>query len=174
MMNTNKKLNERLEKIVRYYRNIKKAKVNDYTDNKMADRKKSPISTRTERLLNDDKSHQNQVVNNNNCRPSPFGNINGVVPQRSNNGQYSDSRPCYKISSDEQNDNMGRRSPGSDNLGNKSVESGHRGRKTRLEEDELKDLREGKGELKDGEFKYFFNKIEISPNNKPPTLHKLY
>ena len=119
-MNRNKNLAERLEKIVRHYRKVEKTKVSDYPEDDISDSTKSPISAVTERLLNDDKGHQNQVVNNNNCRPSPLGNINGVVPQRSNNGQYSDSRPCCKLSSDEQNDNICRRSPGSDNLGNKS------------------------------------------------------
>ena len=65
-------------------------------------------------------------------------------------------------------------SPGSYNLGNKSDESGLRGRQKRLEESEIKELKEErKGELKDGEFKYFFNKIEISPNNKPSSLDHL-
>ena len=110
MDNRNKSLTRRLEKIARYYRKLNEISVKEDTENVMTDSKKSPIRTWTQ-MLDDGYNRQNPVVNDNNCHPSPFGLINGVVPQRNIEGQYSDSRPYYKITSDEQNDNMGWRNP---------------------------------------------------------------
>ena len=61
-------------------------------------------------------------------------------------------------------------SPHSDNLENKSVELGLRERKKKFEENKFKDLRKRKNELEDGDFKYFINKVKISPLIKHPTL----
>ena len=56
------------------------------------------------------------------------------MPQRNIEGQYSDSRPYYKLSLDKQNDNMGWRNPSSDNLEYKSDETMNKG-----QEDEKED-----------------------------------
>ena len=61
----------------------------------------------------DSNGHKIKSIDNNDF-PSPFGINNGVVPQ--NNELCSDRRPCFKISSDEQNDNMNRRSSNPYNL----------------------------------------------------------
>ena len=82
MENRSKRLTEKLEKTVRYYRKLNEVSIKEYTENVMTDSKKSPIWTRTTQMLNDDYTLQNLIVNDNNCHPSPFGLINGVMPQR--------------------------------------------------------------------------------------------
>ena len=64
-MNRKKKLNGRLQKIVKYYLNPNDLKIKNYTENDMAASKKSPTSTGTEKMINEDKSLQHLTVTNN-------------------------------------------------------------------------------------------------------------
>ena len=112
------RLNQRLDKIVQKYRKLARYEKSGFKGIMKTGSLKSPISLVEKDLVKCDKSGHEIKDKLSNNYPSPFGINNGVVPQ--NNELCSDSRPCYKISSDEQNDNMDRRNSSSYSLNYKS------------------------------------------------------
>ena len=117
-MERQNRLNTRLERIVQKYQRLAKYEETGFKGITKADSLKSPTSLTEKDLIKWDRNGHGLKDEPNNDYPSPFGINNGVVPQ--NNELCSDSRPYFKISLDDQNDNMDRRSSSSYNLKYKS------------------------------------------------------
>ena len=113
-MDRTHRLNNRLEKIVQYYRKVSAYQRSGYKGIKRADSTKPPIRITPKYLVRCDRNGR-EITGNSNRDPSPFGLFNGVVPQK-----CSDSRPDNKISSDEQKGCQDWTNSGSYNLNNKS------------------------------------------------------